>query len=176
MFQRRYTTKIRSWTWPRSSLQETADLIGDMSEVLHQKGGQIPVCSPFSGALVYTHRHTHTHSCPVFTAPTHTRTPKRLPRRTNTSLHVYNYPHQHWCPCFCRRLWGFTPNNQLLPWKAATLLEIRSLRLVLDIWRRFWMSLWTTNWYFPSIFLVQQVRFLGLHIWRSVPEQVETTC
>lgn len=40
---------------------------------------------------------------------------------------------------------------------------MRNLRLELDVWRRFWMSLRAASWYFSSIFLVQQVRFLDMH-------------
>lgn len=58
----------------------------------------------------------------------------------------------------------------LLPWKAATLREMRYLRLELDVWRRFWMSLRAATWYLSSIFLVQHVRFLDTHTWRSEPE------
>lgn len=64
-----------------------------------------------------------------------------------------------------------TPVISPLPWKAATLREIRNLRPELDIWIRFWMSLRAANWYFSSIFLVQQVRFLDTHTWRSEPEK-----
>lgn len=63
-----------------------------------------------------------------------------------------------------------TETGDVLPWKAATLREMRNFRLELDVWRRFWMSLLAASWYFSSIFLVQQVRFFDMHTWRSEPK------